>query len=86
MAGAIFDFCAVYTIFKNITPRDVIGNDYYMNEITKRKLNSTQTIIDNLPKLDLHGYDRQTAIVAINDFINDNIKLGYYDTLKILKN
>lgn len=31
--------------------------------------------IDNLPKLDLHGYDRQTAIVAINDFINDNIKL-----------
>jgi len=31
--------------------------------------------IDNLPTLDLHGYDRQTATVAINDFINDNIKL-----------
>lgn len=31
--------------------------------------------IDNLPKLDLHGYDRQTARVAINDFINDNIKM-----------
>lgn len=31
--------------------------------------------IDNLPKLDLHGYDRETARVAINDFINDNIKL-----------
>ena len=30
---------------------------------------------DNLPTLDLHGYDRQTAIVAISDFINDNIKL-----------
>lgn len=30
---------------------------------------------DNLPKLDLHGYDRETAIVAISDFIKDNIKL-----------
>jgi len=32
--------------------------------------------IDNLPKLDLHGYDRETARVAINDFINDNYKIG----------
>jgi len=31
--------------------------------------------IDNLPKLDLHGYDRETARVAINDFINDNHKM-----------
>lgn len=31
--------------------------------------------IDSLPKLDLHGYDRETARVAINDFINDSIKL-----------
>lgn len=31
--------------------------------------------IDNLPKLDLHGYDRETARVAINDFINDNYKM-----------
>mgnify|MGYP003510477446 CR=1 FL=1 len=29
---------------------------------------------DNLPTLDLHGYDRKTAIVAIYDFINDNIQ------------
>ena len=29
--------------------------------------------IDNLPKLDLHGYDRDSARVAINDFIRDNI-------------
>ena len=28
------------------------------------------------PKLDLHGFDRETARVAINDFINDNIKMG----------
>lgn len=29
----------------------------------------------NLPSLDLHGYDRETARVAINDFINDQIKM-----------
>lgn len=28
--------------------------------------------IDNLPTLDLHGLDRETARVMINDFINDN--------------
>ncbi len=31
--------------------------------------------IDNLPKLDLHGFDRDTARVEINDFINDNKKM-----------
>lgn len=31
--------------------------------------------IDNLPKLDLHGYDRETARVLINDFIKDNVKM-----------
>lgn len=30
---------------------------------------------DSFPKLDLHGYDRETARVAINDFIIDNIKM-----------
>ena len=29
----------------------------------------------NLPKIDLHGMDRDTARVAINDFVNDNFKL-----------
>lgn len=28
-----------------------------------------------MPSLDLHGYDRETARVAINDFIRDNIKM-----------
>lgn len=28
--------------------------------------------INDLPTIDLHGYDSQTARVAINDFINDN--------------
>ena len=31
--------------------------------------------IDNLPKIDLHGYDRETARVLINDFVNENYKL-----------
>lgn len=30
--------------------------------------------IDNLPTLDLHGLDRETSRVLINDFINDNFK------------
>ena len=30
---------------------------------------------DSFPKLDLHEYDRETARVAINDFIDDNIKM-----------
>ncbi|MBE6138324.1 MAG: hypothetical protein E7173_01085 [Firmicutes bacterium] len=33
--------------------------------------------VDSLPKLDLHGLDRETARVLINDFIRDN---------KIMKN
>ena len=32
--------------------------------------------IDRYPNLDLHGYDRDSARVAINDFITDNIKMG----------
>lgn len=31
--------------------------------------------ISNLPKIDLHGYDRYSAELAINDFIKENIKL-----------
>lgn len=31
--------------------------------------------IDQFPKLDLHGYDRETARVAIEDFIKENRKL-----------
>lgn len=37
-------------------------------------LNSV-VFIDSYPKLDLHGYDSETARVAIDDFIKDNIKL-----------
>lgn len=31
--------------------------------------------IDTLPHIDLHGYDRDAARVATNDFINDNVKM-----------
>lgn len=39
-------------------------------------MNINQVIfIDNLPKIDLHSYDRETARVAINDFVRDNKKM-----------
>ncbi len=38
------------------------------------KLNEV-IFLDSYPKLDLHGYDRETARVAINDFIKDNYKM-----------
>ena len=31
--------------------------------------------VDNLPKLDLHGFDRETARVIVLDFIKDNVKM-----------
>lgn len=31
--------------------------------------------IDSYPKIDLHGLDRDTARVMVNDFIKDNIKM-----------
>ena len=32
--------------------------------------------IDSLPSLDLHGLDRDYAIIKINEFINDNYIMG----------
>ena len=32
--------------------------------------------IDNLPTIDLHGYDKEYANIKINEFINDNKKMG----------
>ncbi|MDD2495929.1 MAG: Smr/MutS family protein [Tissierellia bacterium] len=37
----------------------------------------------NLPTLDLHGYDRYTAGVAVNDFILENSKLKYHEVVII---
>lgn len=32
-------------------------------------------LYNNLPTLDLHGYDRDYARIMINDFISDNYKI-----------
>ena len=31
--------------------------------------------INNLPSIDLHGYTRDFAIIAIKEFINDNVQM-----------
>lgn len=31
--------------------------------------------IDNLPTIDLHGFDRMYARLKVSEFINDNLKL-----------
>jgi DNA mismatch repair protein MutS2 len=39
--------------------------------------------LDRLPKIDLHGFDRDSAIIATNDFIRDSIELGHKEILII---
>lgn len=39
--------------------------------------------IKNLPTIDLHGYDRESARVATNDFVEEAMKLGYRKILII---
>ena len=31
-----------------------------------------------LPSLDVHGHTRDTVVLAVSEFINDNIKMGKY--------
>lgn len=33
--------------------------------------------LDQLPKIDLHGFDRDSARVMTNDFVDEAILLGY---------
>lgn len=33
--------------------------------------------LDVLPKIDLHGFDMETARIATNDFINEAIQMKY---------
>ncbi len=35
----------------------------------------TTRVFKNLPTIDLHGLDRDTARIRANEFINDNLKL-----------
>jgi len=37
----------------------------------------------SLPSLDLHGEDSKTAQILVNQFINDNIKMGNFRILII---
>ena len=39
--------------------------------------------LERYPKIDLHGYDKDSARVAVNDFIEENIILGN-DTIVII--
>ena len=32
--------------------------------------------LERYPRIDLHGYDRDSARVAVNDFVEENIILG----------
>lgn len=33
--------------------------------------------LDRFPKIDLHGYDRETSRVMVNDFLNEAIVMDY---------
>lgn len=39
--------------------------------------------LEGLPKIDLHGYDREGARVAVNDFIDEAILMNYSKLLII---
>ena len=39
--------------------------------------------LDRYPKIDLHGFDRDSARMAVNDFIEENLFLGN-DTIVII--
>ena len=39
--------------------------------------------LDRLPKIDLHGYDRDSAKLAVNDFVKEAVMLGYSEIVII---
>ena len=39
--------------------------------------------LDKLPKIDLHGYDRDSARVAVLDFINEAVQMKYQKVIII---
>ena len=39
--------------------------------------------LDRLPKVDLHGFDRDSARVKVNDFVEEAYLLGYEEILFI---
>ena len=39
--------------------------------------------LDHLPKIDLHGYDRDSARVMVNDFVNEAYFMSYSEVVII---
>lgn len=39
--------------------------------------------LDRLPKIDLHGFDRDSARVAVNDFIDEAYQMGFCEVVII---
>ena len=39
--------------------------------------------LDRLPKIDLHGFDKESARVMTNDFVEESISLGYNEIVII---
>ena len=37
--------------------------------------------LDRLPRIDLHGYDRESARVMVNDFVDEAITMNYDEIL-----
>ena len=46
-------------------------------------MNVHDIFLDNLPKIDLHGFDKESARVITNDFIDEAMSLSYSKVLII---
>ena len=40
-------------------------------------MNVYDIFLDRAPKIDLHGFDRESARVMVNDFVDEAIAMGY---------
>lgn len=48
-----------------------------------KEVKAYDIFLERYPKIDLHGYDRDSARMLTNDFVNDNVILGN-DTILII--
>ena len=46
-------------------------------------MNVNDIFLEHLPKIDLHGNDRDMARVMVNDFIDEAVKMGYLEIVII---
>ena len=68
-------YITVFYIKKEFTEKIAFIVIFWYNKYGDRMKINEVIFPDQLPKIDLHGYDRQTARVAIEDFIRDNVHL-----------